>query len=267
MLNDFFIKHPVFTLDEFKAFHVTGKNQSSRTAESALAYYCKTGKLQRLRRGLYAVIPTNADSVENFTPDFFLVASRLSKDAVLVHHTALEFHGRAYSVFNKFTYQTASANKLFSFYNYQFKAISVPAPLRKVKQANFGVINTEYKGLKVKVSSLERTMVDIFNRPIYSGSWEEIWRSLESVEFFDLDIVLEYVKLLDNATTTACVGFFLEQNKERLLVDNKYLDALRKRRPKQPHYFDRRQQQGKLFKDWNLLIPEEILNKSWEETQ
>ena len=257
MLNDFFIKHPVFTLDEFKAFHVAEENQGSRTAEAALAYYCKNGKLQRLRRGLYAL--------NSAVPDSFLIASRMSKDAVLVHHTALEFHGRAYSVFNRFTYQTAFTNKPFTFHNYQFKAISVPAPLRKAEQANFGVINAEHKGLRVKVASLERTLVDVFNRPVYSGSWEEIWRSLESVEFFDLDLVLEYVKLLDNSTTTACVGFFLEQNKDRLLVDDKYLDALRKLRPKQPHYFDSRQKNGKLLKDWNLLVPEEILNKSWDE--
>lgn len=261
MLSEFFIKHLVFTLDEFKAFHAAEGNKSSRAVEGALAYYCKTGKLRRLRRGLYAVV----NSAERFVPDSFLVASRMSKDAVLVHHTALEFHGRAYSFFNRFTYQTAFGNKLFSFHNYQFKAISVPAPLRKLEKANFGVISTEHKGLEVKVASLERTLVDVFNRPVYSGSWEEIWRSLESVEFFDLDLVLEYVKLLDNSTTAACVGLFLEKNKERLLVDDKYFDALRKLRPKQPHYFDRRRQQGKLLKDWNLLVPEEILNKSWEE--
>lgn len=262
MLNDFFIKHPVFTLDEFKKFHLAEDNQSSRTAESALAYYCKRGKLRRLKRGLYA----SADSAERFVPDTFLIASRMAEDAVLVYHTALEFHGRAYSVFNKFTYQTAFGNKPFLFHDYQFKPTSVPAPLRKKKQANFGVTGVEYKGLEVKVSSLERTMVDVFNRPVYSGSWEEIWRSLESVEFFDLDIVLKYVRLLDNSTTAACVGFFLEQNRDRLLVDEKYFAALQKLCPKQPHYFDSRQRQGKLLKKWNLLVPEEILNKSWEET-
>lgn len=265
MLNDFFIKHPVFTLDEFKTFHVAEENRCSRKAEAALAYYCKSGKLQRLRRSLYAVITTSVNSAEKFVPDSFLITSRMSKDAVLVHHTALEFHGRAYSVFNRFTYQTAFSNKPFAFHNDHFKAISVPAPLRKVEQANFGVISTEHRGLEVKVASLERTMVDVFNRPVYSGSWEEIWRSLESVEFFDLDLVLEYVKLLNNSTTAACVGFFLEQNKDRLLVDDKYFNALRKLRPKQPHYFDRRKKNGKLLKEWNLLVSEEIFNKSWDE--
>ena len=50
-----------------------------------------------MRRGLYAVIPPGADP-DFFPVDPFLVAAKLSPDAVLSHHTALEFHGKAYSV-------------------------------------------------------------------------------------------------------------------------------------------------------------------------
>ena len=66
------------------------------------------------------------------------------------------------------------------------------------------------------MTGLERTLVDVLNRPDLTGSWEEIWRSLESVEFFDLDKVAEYVHLLGNATTAAKVDFFLEQHREAL---------------------------------------------------
>ena len=37
----------------------------------------------------------------------------------------------------------------------------------------------------------------------------------ESVEFFNLDRVVEYALLLKNATTVARVGFFLEQHRTR----------------------------------------------------
>ena len=45
-------------------------------------------------------------------------------------------------------------------------------------------------GLAVRVTSLERTLVDVLDRTDLSGGWEEIWRSLEMVEFFDLDVVI-----------------------------------------------------------------------------
>lgn len=66
-------------------------------------------------------------------------------------------------------------------------------------------------GVRLRVSNLERTMVDVSDRPQFGGGWEEIWRSLEGVEFFNLDAVIDYALLLENATAIAKVGFFPEQ--------------------------------------------------------
>ncbi len=117
------------------------------------------------------------------------------------------------------------------------------------------------------MTNFERTLVDVLDRPELCGSWEEIWRSLESVEFFDLDQVIEYVGLLENATTASKVGFFLERHKETLMVDDAHLDSLRKLRPCRPHYMARGSREScRWVKDWNLMIPVEILTRSWEET-
>lgn len=102
------------------------------------------------------------------------------------------------------------------------------------------------------------------HRPDLMGGWEEIWRSLESVEFFNFDRVLEYVLLLGNATTVAKVGFFLDQQRDALMVDESYLSLLRKRCPKKPHYLDRSgRKSGRLVADWNLVVPNEVLECSW----
>ena len=99
-----------------------------------------------------------------------------------------------------------------------------------------------------------------------TGSWEEIWRSLESVEFFDIEKVVEYALILANATTAAKVGFFLEQHKEALMIDDRSLKPLRELRPRQPHYLMRgKRKHGRWIKDWNLMVPDEILNQSWGE--
>lgn len=86
------------------------------------------------------------------------------------------------------------------------------------------------------------------------------------MEFFDLDQIIEYVFLLENATTAAKIGFFLEQHKETLMVEDTHLNPLRNMCPRQPHYFIRAKRKGcQWVKDWSLLIPVEILNKSWGE--
>jgi hypothetical protein len=81
-----------------------------------------------------------------------------------------------------------------------------------------------------------------------------------------LDQVVEYVLLLENATTASKVGFFLEQHREALMVDDVHLNPLRKLRPRQPHYLIRgKRKGGRWVKDWNLMVPPEIQNRSWGE--
>ena len=107
-------------------------------------------------------------------------------------------------------------------------------------------------------------MVDVLHRPGLSGGWEEIWRSLESVEYFHIDKVVEYTLLMDNATTAAKVGFYLDRHREDLMVEDQHLAALRERRPRQPHYLDRNQRRsGSLVADWNLVVPDGVLDQSW----
>ncbi len=99
---------------------------------------------------------------------------------------------------------------------------------------------------QVKVMSLERTLVDLLHSPEHGGGWEEIWRSLESVGFFDLEAVTEYALLMGSALTVARVGFLLEQHREEWMVDDSSLQTLAQHIPARPTYLDRSRQPGKL---------------------
>ena len=105
----------------------------------------------------------------------------------------------------------------------------------------------------------------MLDAPEHGGGWEEIWRSLESVEFFDLDVVIDYALKLGSALTVARVGFYLEQHREQLMVEDRHLKALRARSPAQPRYFDRDRGPGKFVRPWNLVVPEQVLSRSWAE--
>jgi len=263
--EEFFRKHPVFTGEEMADYLASCGEVGSRTKEALLAYYKKTGRVVSVRRGLYAVVPPGANPA-SYPVDPFLVAAKLTKDAVLSYHTALEFHGHAYSVHEHFVYAASRPLSPFTFRSHVFRGVRFPESLRRASQENFGVVTMDRSGMEVRVTSLERTLVDVLNRPDLSGGWEEIWRSLESVEFFDLDKVVEYALLLGNATTAAKVGFFLEQHRELLMVDEKHLKSLHVLRPRQPHYLDRdKRRSGRLVSGWNLVIPIEVLERSWEE--
>jgi len=261
----FFGLNPVFTKSEFSARATPGKTVSRRTVDSLLAYHVRTGRLLRLRRGLYAVVGPGASS-ETQPVDPFLVAAKLADDAVLAYHTALEFHGKAYSVHERVNYLTASAARPFRFRSQTFRGVAFPRSLVAKEQCLFEVKTLDRAGVSVRVTSLERSLVDVLDRPDLGGGWEEVWRSLELVEFFDLDRVIEYALLLENATVAAKVGLFLEQHRDVLMVEDKHLQMLKERRPRSPHYLERHQGKNvRLVAEWNLIVPQRILDRAWEE--
>lgn len=263
--EEFFRKHPVFAGHEFAEHLLAGGEVGSRAQEALLAYHRKTGRVVLVRRGLYAVVPAGADP-HSYPVDSFLVAAKLTKDAVVSHHTALELHGRAYSVQEHFTYSASRPLNPITFRCHVFRGAKFPKALRRAGKESFGVSTADRAGMEVRVASLERTLVDVLNRPDISGSWEEIWRSLECVEFFDLDRVVEYALLLENATTAAKVGFFLEQHREPLMVEDRHLKPLHDLRPRQPHYLERvKREPGRLVSEWNLVVPREVFERAWGE--
>jgi predicted transcriptional regulator of viral defense system len=181
----FFRNHPVFTGEEMAEYLSSNGKAGSRTKEALLAYYRKTGGIVSVRRGLYAVVPPGANPA-SYSVDPFLVAAKLTKDAVLSFHTALEFHGHAYSVQEYFIYTASRPLSPLTFRTHVFRGVRFPESLRHANKENFGVARMDRSGMEVRITSLERTLVDVLSRPGLSGGWEEIWRSLESVEFLDL---------------------------------------------------------------------------------
>jgi len=261
----FFRRHPVFTGEELARYLSSCGELNSRTQESLLAYHRKAGHVLLVRRGLYAVVPLGADPA-SYPVDPFLVAAKLTKDAVLSYHTALELHGRAYSIGERFTYSASRPLNPVIFRTHVFRGAKFPRALRQAGKEHFAVGTVDRAGLDVRVTSLERTLVDVLDRPNLSGSWEEIWRSLESVEFFDIDKLVEYALLLRNATTAAKVGFFLEQHREPLMVEEVHLRPLHDLQPRRPHYLDRsKRKSGRLVSGWNLIVPTGVLERSWGE--
>lgn len=261
----FFNQNPVFTSKEYAQFLEKEARAGERTQEALLSYHIKAGNLIRIRRGLYAVVPQGA-SPESYMVDPYLIAAKLVDDAVIGYHSALAFYGKSYSVTHQFCVLTHSRSANIQFRDDIFRLVLFPKSLRAKNQQLFGVKTILHRGCQLRVTGFERTLVDMLDRPDLSGGWEEIWRSLESVEYFDLDKVIEYALLLDNATTIALVGFYLEQHQNELRVKELHLKQLEIHRPKQPHYLDKTKLvASKHNSRWNLIIPKEIIEQSWKE--
>ncbi len=86
-LQRFFTRHPVFTYEEFAGFFKAKESGSLRTRDSLLAYHIRNGRLLRIKRGLFFAVPPGEDP-KSLPVDPFLLAAKMTGDAVLAYHTA-----------------------------------------------------------------------------------------------------------------------------------------------------------------------------------
>jgi predicted transcriptional regulator of viral defense system len=115
---DFFENHPLFTHEEFVEARAP-LGRSRRTTDNLLARHLAAGRLVRVRRGLYATVPRGVRAAQ-VPVDPYLVATKLRPDAALAYHAALQFHGRAYSIWRRFHYLTRGRARPFSFRELEF---------------------------------------------------------------------------------------------------------------------------------------------------
>jgi predicted transcriptional regulator of viral defense system len=145
--------------------------------------------------------------------------------------------------------------------------VDYPKALLRRGHQSFLVNEEDRRGIKIRVTALERALVDALDRVDLGGGIEEVWRSLESISYLKIKQVAEYALLLNNATTTAKVGFFLERHREKLHVADDLLEELRRSRPVQLHYMFRSDRHGVVVPGWNLVVPAAVLERSWEEPE
>lgn len=264
-LSAFLATHAVFTVKDLQRYLAERGSTNKNTRKSLLAYYRSKGRIVSIRRGVYATVPLGHDP-QTYAVDPYLAVAKFADDSVIAYHTALEYYGKAYSAYRRVMYASQTRSEAVQFRGRQYVRVPVPRALREANEPMFGVESHHRDGVEIRVAGYERTFVDVLDRPDLTGSWEEIWRSLESIEFLDLDQVIRYVELLGNSTTAAKVGFFLDQHRESLLVEDDALKPLKSLIPSQPHYLIRSSRSGcKVVSGWNLLVPEEILNHSWDQ--
>lgn len=257
--EDFFQTHPIFTRGEYAQSRDGG---SPRTVDSLLRRHVQSGRIARVRRRLYVSVPP-AGAAETVDP--YLVATKATEDATVSHHAALQFHGRTYSMWSQVTFLTRGHTRRFHFGQVDYVPVRPPSAVADLPDMGGGIEVVPSGGGHVRVCTCERAMVDVLHTPALGGSWEEIWRSLEMVEFFDLDAVITYALRLGSATTIARVGLFLEQHRERLFVEDAALDRLQTHAPKDPRYLDTSREPGRLVRRWNLIVPAHVLDRSWGE--
>ncbi len=257
-ISEFLNVHPLFTLEDLQ--HSFGVGEAS----DLIFYYKKKQRIGVVKEGLYfAVKPgSNPDTV---AVDPYLLTSKLIDDSILAFHTALELHGYAHSDFSSFYFFSRKQSPARRFRGMHFQSVMVPQTLQKKSKTFFGTEKTERLGVKITITGKERTLVEVLERPQLCGGFEEIYRSLEKIPFIQTEIVSEYLNAREQKNLFGRTGYFLEQHREQFHIEESFLQMLGRNKPVQPLYWDRSKKGGILIKRWNLIVPEAVDKRKWEE--
>jgi predicted transcriptional regulator of viral defense system len=247
----FFARHPVFRLVDWAA--AAGEDGVARAHERA-RHHVSAGRLLRVGRDLYAAVPPGVDP-DRFSPDPYLVAAAIRPDALLSHHTALDLHGVAHSVFRRYAFFTAGARTTLQFRGAEWKPLRHPAPLVASRRTDFGVVRLDRDGAILRVTSPERTLIDGFAAPAWSGGLEEHVNSCEGFRDLDLDLVWSYLALLDRALLFSAVGWFVESRAGVAEASSKFLARVERRALVRSHYLGGRRPGGAFVRRWKLILP------------
>ncbi|MDR1677149.1 MAG: transcriptional regulator [Deltaproteobacteria bacterium] len=255
-INEFLTANPVFTKRDIDRYLEGEISEGYLSRVALVARLRRSGLVIMVRRGLFVSVP-GGENPDSFLVDHFSIASSLTVDAVISHRSALEFHGLTEPdpESSELTYSAVRPLTQFSFRGLGYRGVKFPKSLVRSGQQHLMVNLATDNQNSVRVTSLERTLVDIIDRTDLVGGWAATLDLLRNLTGLNLDAVVEYTKALGNSTTAAKVGYYLAGRTKELSVNSYHLSALSDLKPNQPHYLDRsRRRDGRLIPEWNLMV-------------
>ena len=221
----FFSAHPVFRRTEYAA--AVGREPGDRVVTAMLAQHLKAGNIRRIAREVFASVPKHADA-RSWSVDRFLAASRLRPGGVIAYHSALELHGYAYSEGYDVQVMAPGEPRVFEADGLACRFVKPPRGFTgPAAPETDGVTSVDRLGMEVRVTTLARTVADLFDRHDLAGGAEELFNSLDLVARVDAVALVRHARARGNAAAAGAMGFWLERERERLGVPREALEDLR----------------------------------------
>lgn len=194
----------VFSIAE--AQRITQKN--IRGAADLLSELVKRGIISRLKAGKYLIIPQELGTIEKYIGNWFIAAREVvnSPNYYVALYSAMDFWGMV----------THPINKIF---------IATPkrqiVPQEMKDRLQFVFVNKKFifgikeewviKQDKIRISDIEKTILDALFHPEYCGGITEIAAGIFLVkEKIDFQKLLRYIKQYDKNVIAKRLGYILE---------------------------------------------------------
>lgn len=223
---------------------------NKRRAEVLLLTFQKRGYIQKIRRNLYCVLnlATGLPEVSRYE-----VACAIQSDAYIAYHTALEYHGLAHQFW--YDVQVAAARPFVSFEHAECSFVSVSS------KTMYGIDEPRFdRG--VRVTNIERTIIDCISHMDLAGGAEEFKHCMEGVRTLRSSEVLNVLKAYNAPVVFQKVGCVLELL--TLPIDDLelVLQLCRSNTGSAVNFLTNRDDSSVYQSKWKLYVPECLTSQS-----
>jgi predicted transcriptional regulator of viral defense system len=159
------------------------------------------GFLARIEKGKYCRANFHDEKV---------IGSFISGNGAVAYWSALNYHGLTEQFPNVVFIQTSRVKKGKIIFGTTYKFVKViPKKLAGINQEGYGIH-------KYYITDIEKTIVDCFDRPEYSGGYAELIRAFNDVRL-ESNKLISYCEAISNIAATKRMGFMAELlNKKEL---------------------------------------------------
>ena len=238
-------------LHRLKIFHkkdVVALTKDENAAKEILRRYKKQGLISQVRRDLY-VVTDLASKVSLATK--FEVSGHITPSSYLSYHAALEYHGLANQIFYELY---ISSKEVFNGFYYE----GISYTFCKSK-SNIGVVNPVTDPL-VRVTDLERTILDCIDHIDFSGGLEELVQCFAIITYVNEDKLSNYLSHFNKQVLFQKVGFILSYFQKEMRLSDVFFERCKSKIGKSTRYLTEKQESDTYFKEWKLCAPQNILS-------
>jgi len=188
----------IFEIQNLK--HTLGLD--NRTINNIVENLVKNGLLSRIERGKYCRTNFRDENV---------IGTFLAEESAVAYWSALNLHGLTEQFPNKNFIQTTKLKKDVEFEGTTYQFIKI----REKKRA--GIVFNGYGNYKYPITDIEKTIVDCFDLPQYSGGFAELIRAFYNAKL-NAKKLIDYCNSVNNIAVIKRLGFLAE------LFEKKNLD-------------------------------------------
>ncbi|MDP4277021.1 MAG: transcriptional regulator [Bacteroidota bacterium] len=238
-------------LHELRIFHkkdVVALIKNENAAKEILRRYKKQGLIAQVRRDLY--VATDLASKISIASKFE-IASHITPSSYLSYHAALEYHGIAHQVF--FELYISSEE---SFNDFDYDGITYTFCR---SQSEVGIMIPLTDSL-VKVTDLERTMLDCMNRIDLSGGLEELIQCFALITYINESKLMDYLHQFNKQFLYQKTGFILSYFQKEMKLSDSFFTVCKSKIGKSTRYLTDAHESDSYFKEWRLCAPQNILS-------